>query len=106
MPTTVAERPIEQTIRSLIQRHHLSRIEITVTAGIINARAIPLAYHPQVAVNRHAALEKAARLAGGSISMQEAQRITEAAPQTHIAVAYADTMQELLKALRRELKAL
>jgi hypothetical protein len=107
MSVTVQERPLEKIISGLLSKYSLVRIEFTVTTTkIINARAIPEAHHPQVAVVRQAELEKAAVMAGGSLSIQEAQRITMDAPLKPIAVAYGDTFHEVLQALTRELKTL
>lgn len=103
----VSKKPIEKRLLSLIDRNGLLRVDFTITSTGISASAIPAARHPRIEANREALFEAAAsRSARGSISIQEAQEISERAAQMPIAHAYGDTFEAVVTALARELKAL
>lgn len=74
-------------IRSILNRHRLSRIDITLTGLSVIARAIPDTFHPLVASRRQAALSKLE-----SVTLQELEAVTSAS-MVQVGMHIADTIE-------------
>ena len=93
--------PTARLIRRMLQNHRLDKIEMTVTLQLNVARAIPASYHPVVAKRR----DEAYAMRSGSISLDEATAINEAARDGSVAIATGKTMLMALTNLEAQLVA-
>jgi hypothetical protein len=92
----------DATIRKMLRKHKLVRIQLSSSLQRTSAVAYPEAYHPIVEERRRTEMERAAEQSGGSLSIQEASRITNDALRS-LASGYGATIEQALADLDRML---
>ena len=104
MIKTKPKMDTEKTLRRLIDKYALARIELICTGKTVRANAMPALYHPSLPDRQREACVAAAD-ESGSISISAASEISQQILRTPIAIGHGETIEDTLWDLERALKA-